>query len=254
MQLLRPLLLQQPVAPNNLERCYSLSTKIIDISFAHLFIRRNILVTYSWKDICDIILAGVTFLYIISTSTDVIEDDASSLSRQSAKLTAILKIILENWPNAARAQQLLLNLVKYTMNNTDPREADDRSEGEQQRLSKRPKITPDTHETHEVSYLPCPDDFDSIDLPLPRAKVRRDLAHRDSQSEAQHNDTNNGLRESFFDHEFVGRHRVSIMSILLGISSPQTEGEHGVGSLCDDMNSFRSFLEFVDALHGATGP
>ncbi|QKX63081.1 uncharacterized protein TRUGW13939_10249 [Talaromyces rugulosus] len=249
LRLLRPLLQQHPVVSNNLQRCYSLSTETIDISFTQLFIRRHTPVTYSWKDICDIILAGVTFLYVISTSKEVIEDDASFLGRRFAKFTAILKTALQNWPNAARAQSLLVSLTKHTMDNIHSRGADD--QGEQQRLSKRPRITPDTN---EASNLPCPDGDDGIDLPVPRAKVRRGLAHRDSESEVQSNASKDGLEDSFFTHEFVERHRVRIMSTILGLNPPQIEGEHGMGTSCDGMNDYMSFLEFVDVLHCGAVP
>lgn len=188
------------------------------------------------------------FLYIISTSKDTSEDDASHLSRQYAKLTAILKTGLQNWEKAARAQQLLLSLAKHTMDNIHAGRVDGLPEGEeQQRLSKRPKITPDTNER---SNLSCSEDEDAIDLPVPRAKVRRVLAHHDSVSEAHENGTNDDLQESFFNHEFVGQHRVRIMSTILGIHPPQTEGEY----LWDEMNGYRSFVEFVDALHCAQVP
>jgi hypothetical protein len=213
-----------------------------------MFIRRHTPVTYSWKDICDIILAGVTFLYIVSTSKDAIEDGVSLLGRISAKLTAILKTALQNWPNAARAQPLLVSLTNHTMDNIHSRGADG---GEQQRLSKRPKIIPDTN---EVSNLPCPDGDDGIDLPVPRAKVRRVLAHHDSESEVQRNGSNGGLKKSFFTDEFVERHRVRIMSTILGLNPPQIEGEYGMGTSCDGMNDYMSFLEFVDVLHCGVVP
>lgn len=130
------------------------------------------------------------------------------------------------------------------MDNMQSGGADGSYEGEQQSLSKRPKIILDTN---KVPNLSCSEDDDTVDLPVPRAKVRHVLAHHDSESEAQKNGTNDGLQESFFNHEFVGQHRVRIMSTILGISPPQIEGEY----LWDGMNGYRAFLEFVDVLHCA---
>lgn len=244
-------LLQQPTSSDNLKCCYSLSTEIIDISFAELFAQQRIPVTYSWKDICDIILAGVTFLYIISTSADIVGDDTSSLGRRTAKWTTILENALQNWPKAVRAQPLLLSLAKQTMCDIFPHEVDSRHDGNQKRPLKRPKIvrsTPNsTNSNIEVSNLSFPDD-DTVDLPAPRTKVRGILARHYSESRALNGSIDDAPKAPIFTHEFVGRNRIRIISTILGLNRPQIERNP-----CDEMYGNSSFMELVDSLYSPIG-
>ncbi|KAH8695579.1 hypothetical protein BGW36DRAFT_382970 [Talaromyces proteolyticus] len=233
-----------------LQRCYSVSTAIIDISFTQIYIRSHFLATYSWNDAHNIILAGATLLYIVYISKEMLEKDMPFIRRRITQWNAVVKRIFEHWPRVARAQMLLQCLATHTLQRFLPRGTGALLEEERQRPSKRSRMMSSSQLDCQRSVSASPEEERSSDLPIPVAKVRSII----SQDKLN---TQNTASSGFANEEevllpsqsFISENTLWILSIILGINSSENLYEGYMAQSSDGTDDYHILMRLLDELH-----